>query len=61
MDNKKGKYKATSAFDVDAFDNYEGLGQDNHAKLLQGKIVELDFEPTKLIKNKMIEKAKGDK
>ncbi len=61
MANKKGKYKATSAFDVDAFDNYEGLGQDNHAKLLQGKIVELDFEPTKLIKNKMIEKAKGDK
>ena len=60
MANKKGKYKATSAFDVDAFDNYEGLGQDNHAKLLQGKIVELDFEPTKLIKNKMIEKAKGD-
>jgi len=61
MANKKGKYKATSAFDVDAFNNYEGLGQDNQAKLSQGKIVELDFEPTELIKNKMIEKAKGDK
>jgi len=61
MANKKGKYKATSAFDVDAFDNYAGLGQDNQAKLQQGKAVELDFEPTELIKNKMITKVKGDK
>jgi len=61
MANKKGKYKATSAFDVDAFDNYKGLGQDNHAKLLQGKIVELDNVPAELLENKMIEKAKGDK
>jgi len=61
MANKKGKYKATSAFDVDAFDNYKGLGQDNHAKLLQGKVVELGFEPSDLIKNKMITKVKGDK
>lgn len=61
MANKKGKYKATSAFDVDAFDNYAGLGQDNQAKLLQGKVIELDFEPTELIKNKMITKVKGDK
>jgi len=61
MANKKGKYKATSVFDVDAFDNYKGLGQDNHAKLLQGKNVELDFTPTELIENKMITKIKGDK
>mgnify|MGYP003625929090 FL=1 len=32
----KGKYKATPAFDVDAFDNYEGLGNENHAKLAKG-------------------------
>ena len=61
MANKKGKYKATSAFDVDAFNNYEGLGQDNHARLSRGEKVELDFAPTELIKNKMVEKAKGDK
>mgnify|MGYP003144545919 CR=1 FL=1 len=61
MANKKGKYKATSAFDVDAFDNYKGLGQDNHAKLSKGKAVELDFVPTELIELKMIAKIKGDK
>ena len=61
MANKKGKYKATSAFDVDAFDNYKGLGQDNHARLSKGKIVELDYEPVELIKQKMITKIKGDK
>ena len=33
MANKKEKYKATSTFDVDAFDNYKGLGQDNYSKL----------------------------
>ena len=53
------KYKATSAFDVDAFNNFEGLGNENHTKLCRGKTVELDFEPTALIKNKMIEKVGG--
>jgi len=61
MAKKKGKYKATAAFDVDAFDNYKGLGRDNHARLSQGKVVELDFEPTELLQNKMLSKVKGDK
>ena len=38
----KGKYKATPAFDVDAFDNYKGLGNENHAKLTKGETVELE-------------------
>ena len=61
MAKKKEKYKATAAFDVDAFDNYKGLGIDNHAKLSKGKVVELDFEPTELLENKMLSKVKGDK
>tara|TARA_X000001388_G_C2169399_1_gene99195 strand:+ start:118 stop:297 length:180 start_codon:yes stop_codon:yes gene_type:complete len=59
MKNKK-KYQATSTFNVDAFDNYKGLGNDNHAKLCKGKMVELDFEPTELLKNKML-KTVGEK
>jgi len=53
------KYKATSTFDVDAFNNFEGLGNENHTKLCRGETVELNFEPTALIKNKMIEKVGG--
>ena len=55
----KGKYKATPAFDVDAFDNYKGLGNENHAKLTKGETVELEVEPTELIKSKMITKVGG--
>ena len=55
----KGKYKATPAFDVDAFDNYKGLGNENHAKLAKGETVELEVEPTELIKLKMITKTGG--
>ena len=53
------KYKATPAFDVDAFDNYKGLGNENHAKLSKGKTVELESEPTELIELKMITKVGG--
>tara|TARA_R100001082_G_C4350416_1_gene154276 strand:+ start:820 stop:1002 length:183 start_codon:yes stop_codon:yes gene_type:complete len=60
MKSKKNKYKATATFNVDAFDNYKGLGIDNHANLCKGQVVELDFEPVELIKNKMIKKV-GDK
>ena len=59
MKMTKGKYKATPAFDVDAFDNYKGLGNENHAKLSRGKTVELEVEPTELIKLKMITKTGG--
>ena len=55
----KGKYKATPAFDVDAFDNYKGLGNKNHAKFTRGETVELEVEPTGLIKSKMITKVGG--
>ena len=55
----KGKYKATPTFDVDAFDNYKGLGNESHAKLTRGKTVELEVEPTELIKSKMITKVGG--
>jgi hypothetical protein len=56
---EKEKYKATPAFDVDAFDNYKGLGNENHAKLSRGKTVELEIEPTELITLKMIKKVGG--
>jgi hypothetical protein len=59
MKMTKGKYKATPAFDVDAFDDYEGLGNENHAKLAKGKTVELEIEPIELIKSKMIIKVGG--
>tara|TARA_R110002124_G_scaffold274478_2_gene444393 strand:+ start:315 stop:491 length:177 start_codon:yes stop_codon:yes gene_type:complete len=55
----KEKYKATPAFDVDAFDNYEGLGNGNHARLAKGRTVELEVEPIELIKLKMIKKVGG--
>ena len=54
------KYKATESFDVDAFNDFEGLGNENHAKLSRGETVELDFEPIVLVKNKML-KELGDK
>ena len=54
------KYKATKSFDVDAFNDFEGLGNENHSKLSKGEVVELKNEPTALIKNKMI-KISGDK
>ena len=56
----KKKYKATKIFNVNAFDNYQGLGADNCAMLYKGKVVELEKEPKELIKNKMIEKV-GEK
>jgi hypothetical protein len=59
MKMEKEKYKATPAFDVDAFDNYKGLGNENHAKLSRGKTVELEIEPTELITLKMIKKVGG--
>ena len=55
----KIKYKATKIFDVDAFNNYEGLGFVNCAKLSKGKTVALETEPVELIKKKMITKVKG--
>tara|TARA_R100000963_G_C4537880_1_gene36348 strand:- start:32 stop:340 length:309 start_codon:yes stop_codon:yes gene_type:complete len=60
-DKHMKKYKATESFDVDAFNDFEGLGNSNHSKLCRGEIVELDFEPTALIKNKMLKEVKGDK
>jgi len=56
---KTKKYKATESFDVDAFNNFEGLGNENHSKLSRGEVVELKKEPTALIKNKMIKEAGG--
>ena len=61
MSKRKEKYKSTKDYDVDAFDNYEGLGADNHAKLSRGKVVELESEPVELINKKMIIKVKGGK
>ena len=55
------KYKATSSFNVDALDNYHGLGNSNHAKLCRGEIVEITSVPSELIKNKMIEEVGGSK
>ncbi|MDP6755870.1 MAG: hypothetical protein QF769_07075 [Candidatus Marinimicrobia bacterium] len=54
------KYKATESFDVDAFNDFEGLGNENHSKLSKGEVVKLKNEPTALIKNKMIKEV-GDK
>jgi|TARA_R110000824_G_scaffold118516_1_gene270803 hypothetical protein len=55
------KYKATKSFDVDAFNDFEGLGNENHSKLCRGESVELSEAPKKLIKNKMIKEVNGDK
>jgi hypothetical protein len=55
------KYKATESFDVKAFDDFEGLGNENHAKLCRGESVKLAEAPKKLIKNKMIKEVNGDK
>jgi len=55
------KYKATSTFDVNAFNDFEGLGNENHAKLCRGETVELSDAPEKLLENKMIEEIGGKK
>ena len=55
------KYKATSIFDVNAFNDFEGLGNKNHAKLCRGESVELSEPPKKLLNNKMIEEIGGKK
>ena len=46
------KYKATSIFDVDAFNDFEGLGYENHTKLSRGETVVLENPPKELIKKK---------
>ena len=55
------KYKATSSFDVNAFNDFEGLGNENHARLCRGESVELLEPPKKLLNNKMIEEIGGKK
>jgi len=60
-DKNTKKYKATESFDVDAFNDFEGLGNANHSKLCRCQVVELDFEPTALIKNKMLQEVGGKK
>ena len=61
IDKKGKKYKATKSFDVDAFNDFEGLGNANHSKLCRGETVELSEAPKKLIKNKMLKEVNGDK
>ena len=53
------KYKATSDFDVDAFNDFEGLGNENHSKLCRGEAVVLTDPPKKLINNNMIKEVGG--
>ena len=55
------KYKATSSFNVDALDDFHGLGNSNHAKLCRGETVEITDVPSELIKNEMIEQVGGSK
>ena len=55
------KYKATSSFDVNAFNDFEGLGNENHTKLCRGETVELTDPPKTLLDNKMIEEIGGKK
>ena len=55
------KYKATSSFNVDALDDYHGLGNSNHAKLCRGESVELTNASKELLDNKMIEEVGGSK
>ena len=55
------KYKATSSFNVDALDNYHGLGNSNHAKLCRGEVVELTKSPKELLDNEMIKEVGGSK
>ena len=51
------KYKATSSFDVNAFNDFEGLGNENHSRLCRGETVELSDPPKTLLDNKMIEEV----
>tara|TARA_Y100000310_G_C20684819_1_gene818284 strand:- start:2304 stop:2501 length:198 start_codon:yes stop_codon:yes gene_type:complete len=55
------KYKATSDFDVNAFNDFEGLGNDAHSKLSRGESVVLSNPPKNLLDNKMIEEVGGKK
>ena len=55
------KYKATSSFDVNAFNDFEGLGNENHSRLCRGETVELSDPPKTLLDNKMIEEIGGKK
>ena len=55
------KYKATESFDVNAFNDFEGLGNENHTKLCRGEVVELESAPKKLLDNKMIDQVGGNK
>ena len=55
------KYKATSSFDVNAFNDFEGLGNENHSRLCRGETVELSDPPKTLLDNKMIEEVGGKK
>ena len=49
------KYKRTDKFDVDNINDYQGLGYMAWAKLMRGKEVELENEPSELIEIGMIE------
>ena len=59
------KYKATKDYHNNAMDGFSGIGEDNHIKLKNGKVVELDDSVAKpFIDDKMLERAKetkGDK
>ena len=55
------KYKDTSSFDVNAFNDFEGLGNENHSRLCRGETVELSDPPKTLLDNKMIEEVGGKK
>ena len=59
---KSGKrYKATSSFDVNAFNDFGGLGNENHSKLCRGESVELTDPPKNLLDSKMIKEIGGKK
>tara|TARA_Y100000593_G_scaffold23086_1_gene45834 strand:- start:283 stop:456 length:174 start_codon:yes stop_codon:yes gene_type:complete len=56
------KYIKTDKFhELDAMNNYQGLGQDNFQAFERGEEVELDNAPSALISGKYIEEVKGKK
>ena len=59
------KYKATKDYHNNSMDWFSGIGEENHIKLKNGKVVELDDSVAKpFIDDKMLERAKetkGDK
>ena len=59
---KVNKYKATDTYNVNMFNDFEGIGYKNHVELKNGNTVALENSVAKpFVDNKMLEQVKGEK